>query len=328
MTKSKLDAPLRVFWDINYFDPYEGEILKKEDLLKIADRIVSCKPFFVNLGENILSLECLRDILKKFNKAHIKLSLSSSALITDKDKFSYLKDHKIDFLEFRLDPFIETIMNDISYLDKISETLEIYAEITEKVCPSLIVTKHNYHLLPQLLDYFADKGIKYFKMPNTVINERTINSISSDHLLYEDVQKLRNIIKDKVSFYKSKIKFFIHDLFIFEIFFSIKDEASERVEFTGCQAGNALCYIDQKGELYLCSSLSVSLGNVLEQDIKALFKSEKRAKYLKMLDEQYDKKCIQCMDFTECRGGCRGIVYFINDSFLGLDPLCPHKDND
>jgi len=330
MKNSRLAAPLRIFWDVNYLKSYSDKpALQKENILKIADEIIACKPFFVNLGEDILNYEQLAELLEKFSLAKIKLSLSSSNLIAaDKGKYGFLKEHKLDFMEFRLDPHIGKIKKDKNYLNKICETLKVYESITKKVCPSLVITKENFELLPYLLDYFIERGIKYFKMPNTVINERNIGKAEMEHLIYDDVKKLKEIIGGRISYIKSKMELFIHDLFIFEIFYPAGEESSKRSEYGGCQAGNALCYIDQKGDLYLCSSLYISLGNVLKEDIKSLFKSEKRLNYKNMIEEQYSKQCVQCIDFSKCRGGCRGIVYFMNDSFLGLDPLCPYKGDE
>ena len=324
MKNSWLDAPLRVFLDVNYISSFGKPLLPKEDILLIADRVAACKPFFVNLGEDILNYEHLEELLARFSTASIKLSLSSSNLLDGSENLEYLKDHKIDFLEFKLDPHVDALLDDITYIDKIKETLSLYSGITKKVCPSMIVTGKNFKLIPYLMDFCIENSIKYFKMPNTVINERTISIIPDEHLLFEDVQKLRALLSEKADYYKKNLELFIHDLFIFEIFFPSKDESKMRAEYNGCQAGNALCYIDQNGDLYLCSSLYVSIGSVLENEIKTLFKSEKRAEYKKMIDEQYTDKCIECVDFQECKGGCRGIVYFVNDSFLGLDPLCPY----
>jgi GeoRSP system SPASM domain protein len=325
MKKSRFDNPLRVFWDINFSSSF-NKTLPKEDILDIAGKVVSARPFFVNLGEDILSCEYLNNILEKFKPAGIKPSLSSSSLIKDDDKYNFLKEHKIDFLEFKLDPHIDEITKDKNYLNKINDTLEVYKAITKKVCPSLVITAKNYFLLPFILDSFIQHGIRYFKMPNTLINDMTADKVLKEHLSSEDIKELGKLIKDRVGYFKSNIDFFIHDLFIFRIFFKTKDEGKIRAEYGGCQAANALCYIDQSGELYLCSSFHVSLGSVLEHDIKTLFKSEKRLNYKRMIDEQFDEKCIQCIDFNECRGGCRGVVYFINDSVSGLDPLCPYAE--
>jgi len=325
MKDTKLDAPLRVYWDINYIGSFPGSLLEKNDILKVADEVIACRPFYVNLGEDILNFSHLKDLLEKFKTAQIMLSLSSSSLVNEVEDLDFLKEHKVDFLEFKLDPHIDEIKKDTGYLDKIKTTLDAYAGITKKVCPSLIVTGENYVLLPVIIDFLAQNGVKYFKMPNTVINERTVNNISQKHMIYEDVAKLGELITDKVDYYKSKMEFFIHDLFIFEIFFPVKGESKQRAEYDGCQAGNALCYIDHKGDLYLCSSLYMSLGSLLENSIRKLFKSEKRLEFKKMIDEQHHEKCVQCADFSECKGGCRGIVYFLNDSFLGLDPLCPYS---
>ncbi len=161
-------------------------------------------------------------------------------------------------------------------------------------------------------------------MPNTFINNRAAEEISQQLLTFDDLKNLRELISGKVDYYRSNIRFFIHDLFIFKIFFPEKRKSKERMEYGGCQAGNALCYIDQKGDLYLCSSLYVNLGSVLDKDIKTIFRSKLRSDVRKKIEERFAKKCVRCLDFSDCQGGCRGVVYFINETFLQPDPLCPY----
>lgn len=324
MKGARLDTPLRVFWDVNYSNDYGGATLSREDVLKVADEIIACRPFYVNLGEDILTYPHLDELLEKFKDLRLKLTLSSSALSVSDDTVELIKEYKIDFLELRLDPHVDAIIESKGHLDKIREALDRYAKISEKLCPSLIVTKENYTLIPVLIDLFITHGIKYFKMPNTVINEQTVNDVREKHLKHEDIVRLRELLTDKVEDYKSKIELFIHDLFIFEIFYPNKEESGKRAEYGGCQAGNALSYIDQKGDLCLCSSLYVNMGSVLEKSIRAIFKSERRLKYRHMIEERYDDRCLDCADFDKCKGGCRGIVYFMNDSFKDVDPLCPY----
>ncbi len=147
MKISKLDAPLRVYWDVN-FKHSSDDILQKEDIFKIAGRILAGRPFFVNLGEDILNYEHLNELLEKFQDAKIKLSLSSSNIIKDKKDLGFLNEHKLDFLEFKLNPHIATIKRNKKHLDKINKTLKMYLNVTDKVCPSLVVTADNYKLLP------------------------------------------------------------------------------------------------------------------------------------------------------------------------------------
>ncbi len=326
MTQAKLDAPLRVYWEINYGNSTGEARLTQAELLNVADIIIAGRPFYLNLGEDILNYNRLDELLGRFSGKGIQVSLSSSTLIDDAESISFLKKHKLDFLELKLDPHIDAINSDPGYLKKIATTLKVYSSITKKVCPSLMINADNYTMLPEIMDFLAEQGIKYFKMPNTVINESTLDKLKNTLLRADDIMRLKEILRDKVADYKSNIHFFIHDLFIFKIFFPTEEESKLRAEYGGCQAGNALSYIDQSADLYFCSALHVSFGNLLADDIKMLFKSDKRNEVKQLIDEDFPEKCTSCLDFKECRGGCRGVVYHLNESFACVDPLCPYID--
>ncbi|MFC1855781.1 hypothetical protein ACFL2A_04505, partial [Thermodesulfobacteriota bacterium] len=100
MINNRLDAPLRVFWDVNYFLSHDASTLQKDDVFKVADSIIACRPFYVNLGEDIIHYEHIEELLDKFKKTNIQLSLASASLISEQ-KLDFLKDHKVNILEFK-----------------------------------------------------------------------------------------------------------------------------------------------------------------------------------------------------------------------------------
>src|SRR3990170_3232954 len=52
----------------------------------------------------------------------------------------------------------------------------------------------------------------------------------------------------------------------------------DRVEFSGCQAGTALAYVDWEGNLYPCDSLPIRLGSIEERTLEEVWNSPLRGR--------------------------------------------------
>jgi radical SAM protein with 4Fe4S-binding SPASM domain len=89
----------------------------------------------------------------------------------------------------------------------------------------------------------------------------------------------------------------------------------------GCQAGNALAYIDPAGVLYPCASLPVPLAMVSAGAIVAAWSGADLAA-LRDSIARLPEACVGCPSEPTCRGGCRGWAHYLALNWNTPGPDC------
>ncbi len=92
-----------------------------------------------------------------------------------------------------------------------------------------------------------------------------------------------------------------------------------RVGSTG--AGNGFVFVSHTGDVYPSGFLPLSVGNVQEQSLPALYQDAELMSELRDRDS-FDGPCGNCPMTAEC-GGSRSRAYAVTNSPFGSDPLCP-----
>jgi radical SAM protein with 4Fe4S-binding SPASM domain len=94
----------------------------------------------------------------------------------------------------------------------------------------------------------------------------------------------------------------IHDLFLSEAL-----GLDPFSGYPGCAGGQTLAHVDEKGNLLVCRTLPLVLGNLLEHSMKELWKSEERVRIREELSKT-PGECSPCSLAAQCRGGCPGLA--------------------
>lgn len=89
----------------------------------------------------------------------------------------------------------------------------------------------------------------------------------------------------------------------------------------GCQAGNALAYIDPAGVLYPCASLPVPLARVSAGAITQSWSGPLLAALREGI-ARTPRKCAACPVEPTCRGGCRGWAHYLAADWNATGPDC------
>ncbi|MDF1535376.1 MAG: SPASM domain-containing protein [bacterium] len=100
----------------------------------------------------------------------------------------------------------------------------------------------------------------------------------------------------------------------------------ESMEPSGCEAANAIAFIDGEGIVYPCETLGVPMGDLGREELEAIWASPLRARVRTDVGKM-PGVCVRCPELTMCRGGCRGAVYHLKGHYLAPDPMCPLSCN-
>jgi radical SAM protein with 4Fe4S-binding SPASM domain len=91
----------------------------------------------------------------------------------------------------------------------------------------------------------------------------------------------------------------------------------------GCLAGQAVCFVSHRGEVFPCGYLPVSAGNVREQHFKEIWDNAEVFKALRDEDNLHGK-CGYCEYRRVCMG-CRARAYGSTGSYLDPEPYCVYE---
>lgn len=117
----------------------------------------------------------------------------------------------------------------------------------------------------------------------------------------------------------------VHDFFLWKsLSATFPGATGDRVEFSGCQAGTALAYVDWEGNVYPCDSLPIRLGSLEDRTFEEVWNSSTRARVADAV-RSTPWACEGCAENRGCLGGCRGMAYLASGVFDAPDPACPEN---
>jgi len=111
----------------------------------------------------------------------------------------------------------------------------------------------------------------------------------------------------------------VHDYILSRI---LKCEATET---GGCQAANAVAFVDKDGMVYPCESFKIPMGNLHVREMASIWSSPARKEFLKEM-RKLPVVCRACEDLPACSGGCRGEAYHRTGMHGNPDPICPRYE--
>lgn len=91
----------------------------------------------------------------------------------------------------------------------------------------------------------------------------------------------------------------------------------------GCLAGQGVCFVSYKGEVFGCGYLPVKAGDLRQQDFKTIWDESELFKALRD-DTKLQGKCGIC-EFKKVCGGCRARAYAAKGDYLEEEPYCIYE---
>lgn len=265
---------------------FQGEHKKSEKALSLDDYnrlffdLRNKGVFYIGFsgGEPFLNPDFM-NILKLAKNYNFRVSFVSNGHFITKSQIDEMADLYIDSMNISFhsvnankyktifgianDDYYRTALMNIEYMLK--KNLNVGIDVT--------ITKNNISEIPKIYDFFSAKGIKPNKISfNTLLNGK------------KDVTSLRPSVR-QLAKYKKYI-------------YHADDNSSNRT--LHCSAGAITCCIDSLGNVYPCTFIHISAGNILERSIEDIWDNAPVFKFFRSFSDDAFKKCHHCEIKEKC----------------------------
>jgi mycofactocin radical SAM maturase len=105
-------------------------------------------------------------------------------------------------------------------------------------------------------------------------------------------------------------------------FFAISRDGRRRLGLDMCGAARMTACIDPVGDVYPCAFLQATEfrgGNLREKTFQDIWDNAPSFQRFRRLEPE---ACRRCPRFSQCRGGCPAVAYFLNKDINSPDPEC------
>ncbi len=297
--KMEFTLPIRVRWDVD-FRGRSGRVKR------IARKIAEASPLFVELHlSGARGLSELSGILAELQKAQPRVSVHLGLFPGSAE--AARNGYPVDF--------VWDVGPAAGFLPKLPQGAAAI---------SFVPDADNLDELPEVVAEFADSGLSALHLPNV----NAVRSLAARGLVpVPEIGRLR-AAAEAVAALKVSLggkRLVAHDFFLWKsLSGAFPGATGDRLEFSGCQAGTALAYVDWEGGVYPCDSLPIRLGPLDESSLEEIWASPARGRIVEAV-RAAPGACDGCGEYLGCHGGCRGMAYLSAGTFDAADPACPEE---
>lgn len=290
---------------LNILEQYK-ELLKELNVkghINLTGGEPLCSPYFFKLLEEF----------EKDRELYSFSILTNGTLIT-KEIAKKIAKYKPSYVQVSLEggKRVNDYVRGKGVYKKVGQAVKILKENNIYVSISFTATKINYKQFPKVVKY-AEK-----LNANNVWSDRFIplgNEYDLDFQMSKDetqeylqiMQKERLRLKEK----KSKTTVAMYRALQFQM---THDYAYR------CTAGDTLLTVMENGDLVPCRRMPIVVGNLLEDNMLEIYKSNPILKDLQK--QEIPKDCIKCEHSEHCRGGLKCLTYAVTQDYNLKDVGC------
>ena len=295
----EFSLPIRIRWDVDFRE-------RSGRVKRIARRIAEAFPLFIELhisGKRGFSE--LSGVLAELQKAGPRVSVHLPLLpqASDMARRGYPVDYVWD------------VGATAGFLPRLPEGAKAI---------SFVPDEDTADELPEVVAEFADSDLVELHLPNV----NAVRAVASrGHVPVPGIDRLGAAAGAVAALGRSLPgkRLIIHDFFLWRsLSAAFPGATGDRVEFSGCQAGTALAYVDWEGNVYPCDSLPIRLGSLEDGTFAEVWNSPARARVADAV-RSTPWACEGCAEHRGCLGGCRGMTYLASGDFDAPDPSCTEE---
>ena len=295
----EFSLPIRVRWDVDFRE-------RAGRVKRIARRIAEASPLFVELRiSGKRGLKELPGIVAELQKTSSRVSLRLPLLPQASDICR--RGYPVDC--------VWDVGATAGFLARLPEGAKAISFVPDEDCADE---------LAEVVAEFAGSGLSELHLPN-VNAVRAVAALG--HVPVPGIDRLRAAAGAVAALGLSLRgkRLIVHDFFLWKsLSATFPGATGDRVEFSGCQAGTALAYVDWEGNIYPCDSLPIRLGGLEDVTFEEVWNSPMRARVADAV-RSTPWACEGCAERRGCLGGCRGMAYLDSGSLDAPDPACPEE---
>ncbi|MEW6088764.1 MAG: GeoRSP system radical SAM/SPASM protein [bacterium] len=337
MMKTKIpDAPLLVNWSLsnncNFNCKHCYSRLEKYEELpagqnkEIVKKLVAAKVYFANFGggEPFLKKDIF-DIALFARENGLHISVSTNGFLVDGEIVDKIKNSRISKVEVSLDSARErdhdNFRNKKGSFKKAVFAIELLRKNNIETAVSSVISRMNYREFGELIDLARKLGIKKITFHNYKCSGQGLKNRG----------ELDLTPREWMGFYRDVL---IKKKEISDITISLDDPVicllkefggRDKTIVPGSSCGKLSLAIKPNGDITPCGFMPVSIGNILKDDFKDIWKNS--PVLLKLRNKEAKGKCVSCENYEECLGGCSARAYAVSGDFNQPDPHCWKEDN-
>lgn len=290
-----------------------------EEHKRVVDILSDWKVPFLNLGGGEpLIVPYLFEYVKYASRKGLHVSMNSNGYLIDEEIAKQIKLAGFKSVGISIDSPIEEVhdrlRNKKGSYKRALNALRVLAEVGVKTTVSMVVTKLNYENFEEIVPILEEYSVKQLFLHNykcTGFGYKNMKELDLAPMewknFYRRALQLKNSIKNIIISFDDPI---LHLL----------PEYNERPLVKGSTCGKLSLNIHANGDISPCGFMPITIGNILRDDIKELWKSSPILNTLR--NPQPQGKCSSCSIYENCLGGCKARTYMLTGDFHNPDPHC------
>jgi len=275
-------------------------------------------------GEPLLRKDDLLQFVKTAKEQGLFTYLLTNGLLLDESIAGQLKEAGLGSIQVSLDGLKKThnrIRGKGSF-EKAVRGIKTAKKAGHRITARITLNKFNLDEAKDLLEFVIELGCEAFGIRRFIPCGRAIDNISD---LEIDKQRYLEVIQSCVKKAGKRIQLqigadpvLIPRTYLIE---QIKKEYGTTNILAGCGAGITMCHVNSEGDVYPCSTLPISAGNIRKQDLGEIWKNGEIFKVLREGRKNLKGHCGECKYTFSC-GGCRASALYYKNDVLEYDPYC------
>lgn len=297
--------------------------LSKEKQLQIIDKIIENEIFdIVFSGGEPLLIPWLEELIKKCADAKMETTIITNGVLMTEERAESLKKAGLKDMQISIHNSQAAINDKLTGLEGsfektlqgIRNALKIFG--IENVNVNMVALPETYKGVYKMAKLLKNIGVGSF----SVSTPSVAGEMKEDKRLVIDKKMFLEVYAQIT---KAKSDFNIHVGFTGGFPLCLLPQINkETVKMIGnyCDAGLNQLVIGPEGNLRPCVCLGENLGNILEEDIKEIWKNHPFLLNIRAM-KFVPKECVSCEYVSICRGGCRASALGYFGKINAIDPL-------
>lgn len=288
----------------------------------IRDAASFSKPILVFSGGEPLVREDIFELINYAKSSGLKPALATNATMIDKEVAVRLKENGLSLAAVSI--YGATCESHDAFCGKeraFTETLEGIGNLKQENIPFQVnttITRKNVNEIEELARFSLKIGAVSFHVFFLVPTGRG-KLLGEDEILPFEYEETFNRLFDLQMSFPLPIK-----VTCAPHYYRILHTRSKETNVSkGCLAGQSVCFISYKGEVFGCGYLPVPAGDLRKDDFKKIWFESEVFKALRD-ESNLEGKCGVCEFKTVC-GGCRARAFAATGDYLKEEPDCVYQ---